>query len=166
MANFKNFAILQKALQDEYLRALRADCLRPEQMTDPALDAWQEMVLEGTAEDVIDHYYLPRWLGEEAAELLHGLPWGKRIALYGAGDRGKQVFKWLFGWKWCSLATWVDRAYERIGFPVRDPETLRQGGFDVVVVAVESVATFRGIRSYLIGMGIQPENIIWLFRNM
>lgn len=166
MANFENFAILQRALQDEYLRALRADCLRPEQMTDPALDAWQEIVLEGTAEDMIDHYYLPRWLGEEAAELLHGLPWGKRIALYGAGDRGKQVFKWLFGWKWCSLATWVDRDYERIGFPVRNPETLRQGGYDAVVVAVESVATFRGIRSYLMGMGIQPENIIWLFRNM
>ena len=56
MANFENFAILQRALQDEYLRALRADCLRPEQMTDPALDAWQEIVLEGTAEDMIDHY--------------------------------------------------------------------------------------------------------------
>ena len=53
-----------------------------------------------------------------------------------------------------------------IDFNVNGVRVHRKGGYDAVVVAVESVATFRGIRSYLMGMGIQPENIIWLFRNM
>ena len=162
--DYKLFENIHTALQ-KYLVKFGADRLLPSQFTNKNFLAWRDIVLHGTARNLIDEWYLPRKLGQEAQSLLYGFPWGDRVVIYGGGDRGKQVFKWFTGWPFCRVAGWVDRGYAEHGYPVQSPEILRQGGFDAILVAVESEGTFCSISSQLQAMGIETGRIIWLFRN-
>lgn len=147
----------------DVLTSMNADKLLPSQFSRPEMVAWRDILMHGTALDLIDEWYLPRKLGKEAQNLLTGFPWGSRVAIYGAGDRGKQAFQWLFCFQWCQITNWVDQNFNRLGFPVRDPESLRAGGFDCVLVAIERKETYQAIRKYLMNMGISEGQIIWMF---
>ena len=87
------------------------------------------------------------------------LPRNSRIVIYGAGVVGRSYFCQLLSDPDCSLAGWVDRGYETIGFPVQPPAALRELHYDYVLISVENRDLAETIKRDLITLGV-PENRI------
>ena len=85
----------------------------------------------------------------------------KRIVIYGGGNVGKDYFLQAMNRADIELAGWVDRNYEKIGFPLQSPEKMADMQFEVVVIAITGKRTADIIRSSLVSMGIPQERIFW-----
>ena len=95
-------------------------------------------------------------------ELSMRIPKNSRIALYGAGDQGKRFYEILRNSENISICNWVDMDYDRIGFPVNNPESLRElNRDDYVLIAIEREDVVQKVKQYLIEIGISQERIIW-----
>ena len=152
-------------LVQEHIDDFKIKDLKPTHLVDPNDNRFLSLLRNGSADTIIDDWYLPSWR-KEACHLLRGLPWGKRFGIYGAKAQGKQVFGWFSALNMCSVTHWVDSDYKKIGSPVKNPESLREGGFDYIIVAEKNYELFMDIKTYLITMNIPNERIIWLYRNV
>ncbi len=86
---------------------------------------------------------------------------GETIILYGAGVVGQSYMVQLKKIGYCTVALWVDRNfkdYQARG--VASPAAIQDTAFDRIVIAVDSVAVKREIRSYLSARGIDKEKIL------
>jgi len=95
-------------------------------------------------------YFLPYKLNDERIN----------IALYGAGNVGMDYFVQAMRRKNIKIACWVDKDFDRIGFPVQSPNVITQIDFDLLVVAVSDRRTAESIIQSLIELGI-PRNKIF-----
>ena len=86
---------------------------------------------------------------------------GRRIVLYGGGGVGRDYFIQSMRRNDISVVCWVDRNYEKIGFPLQSPEVLRDIDFDLVLIAVMDERTADSIRGNLVKLGISKEKIMW-----
>jgi lipopolysaccharide biosynthesis glycosyltransferase len=82
--------------------------------------------------------------------------------LYGAGDVGHTFYNQIKDSECCKLVLWVDRNYQKIGSPVKNPETIKETEFDKVVISVIDKHIADIIRNYLKKMGVKEDNIIWV----
>ena len=162
MHPFSNFAELSEQLSSRYLREWRADRIPTSNLIEADFNDWRKEAIDSSPSELIDRYYLKKLLGEEAEQLLRGMPWGSKVIVYGAGDRGRKVFKWLFSFKWITLVGWADQNYDSIGFPVMSPDALKEMKFDYVVAAVEKEETFLAVKDHLVKMRIPVKKILWL----
>ena len=90
---------------------------------------------------------------------------GKKAALYGAGVMGKNLFARNLQEHWVNIVKWVDRDYQKIGFPVENIDNLApDGNFDFVIVAIEKKRIFEQIKEFLQGKGFEDRRIIWIPR--
>ena len=83
------------------------------------------------------------------------------IAIYGAGDYGRQVFSELIRTGDCPIAAWCDQNYAAIGYPVQPPEVLKKARFSYVIVTPRMPRVYHAIRKALIDMGIPEDKILW-----
>ncbi len=83
------------------------------------------------------------------------------IAIYGAGDYGRQVFSELIRSSDYPIAAWCDQNYAAIGYPVQSPEVLKNVNFSYVVVTPRMPRIYHAIRKMLMDMGIAEEKILW-----
>ena len=86
---------------------------------------------------------------------------GERIVIYGAGNVGKDYFMQAMYRSDIELVGWIDRNYEKIGFPLQSPEILRQMKFDLVLIAVVDSSTAEEIKHSLIKNGISERKLFW-----
>lgn len=89
---------------------------------------------------------------------------GAKIALYGAGNVGKQFFWQNQKYRFAEIVLWVDQNYERAGTlaeQIVSPEQLRHAKYDYVLIAVKHTETASEIRKSLTQMGIAEDKIIW-----
>ena len=85
---------------------------------------------------------------------------GSCISIYGAGAVGKDYFMQLFSNPNYKIASWVDRRFESLGFPILSPEALKTADHDYIIVAVENEKIAESIRKDLIKMGIDKDIIL------
>lgn len=89
---------------------------------------------------------------------------GARIALYGAGNLGKQYFAQNQKYQFAEIVLWADQNYERPEMQMKrivSPEQLCSAEYEYVLIAVKNVETAEEIRENLIKIGIAEEKIIW-----
>ena len=84
------------------------------------------------------------------------------VVLYGAGHVGKTYFNQNLIFKYCNIVSWVDRDYTRLGFPIVNPETIKNIDYDKVLIAIESKDTAKIITEYLYTLGVPDSKIIWV----
>ena len=87
---------------------------------------------------------------------------GKKIAIYGAGALGIELYQFLMKSQLYELVVWVDKGWERVEFsgkPVQSPMTLLQKDFDYVVIALTKHAVSLNAKKELIDMGIDADKI-------
>ena len=78
---------------------------------------------------------------------------------------GKNLFARNLQEHWVNIVKWVDRDYQKIGFPVENIDNLApDGNFDFVIVAIEKKRIFEQIKEFLQGKGFEDRRIIWIPR--
>lgn len=92
---------------------------------------------------------------------------GKRIAIYAAGEVGRNFFKWC-GFRQYKVIAWVDKSWEKCrsreyGLPltVETPEKLQETKFDLICIAVKKQELAEEIKRELVGAGIAQSKILW-----
>lgn len=91
--------------------------------------------------------------------------WGKtKIALYGAGNIGKQYYEQLKRDGFYQVVLWVDENYqefENTVYDVKTPEFLQKISFDTVVIAIKNKDIVKQVEEKLKEYGVAQEKIVW-----
>lgn len=83
------------------------------------------------------------------------------IIIYGGGNVGQDYFIQIMRRPDILLKGWVDRNFEKIGFPLQSPGIILDAEYDLVVIAVSHDKMASAIKRDLLAMGICPEKIFW-----
>jgi hypothetical protein len=126
--------------------------------------------------DGVMHHYRQRVLGAILADESNGIYRigytfrnvarirGKSVALYGAGAVGKGFYIQFMLSNCCDVVAWVDKVKTSVGIiPIAEPESLKQAGYDVIVIAVKDENMASEIERELIASGCcgNGESVIW-----
>lgn len=87
---------------------------------------------------------------------------GKKIAIYGAGAFGIELYQFITQSQLYEVAVWVDKEWDRREFtdkPVQSPLALMQEEYDFVVIAITNNAASLSVKKELINMGVDSEKI-------
>jgi len=87
----------------------------------------------------------------------------ERIAIYGAGRYGRDLYRKVQETQGKKVVLWVDKNYvllKKNGWVIKSPEDLSGYVFDDVIIAVKEPVTVRVIQKKLLTMGIPREKII------
>ena len=84
-----------------------------------------------------------------------------KIAIYGAGNVGKDYFIQAMRRSDVELVAWVDGNYERIGYPIQSPDVLLSSDYDYVIIAVSTNKVSRDITHLLTEKGIPEDKIFY-----
>jgi|GEM_PF-1773450 len=90
------------------------------------------------------------------------IPNGVRLAIFGAGFVGRQVYKSLTSSKHYKVVAWVDNGYEHFGFEITAPGCLSNIEVDYVLVSVDSEQMRDEIIMQLQNMGYDNSKIMWI----
>ena len=90
----------------------------------------------------------------------------KKVALYGAGRMGKEMYRYLQD-KDMMVTLWADKEYklyQQLGMDVVSPEELavKKEEYDAVVICVCSRTTAEAMQDSLHVQGIDKEKMVWL----
>lgn len=165
MNTYECFARLFYALQQEYFVKMGAYDVPDEAFDDMRLVDMRERVMHGSSEEflVFNNYRNSRIHYDNPAICLP-MSWAGKdrlgVVLYGAGIWGRRVFSSCLGDGQLKICHWVDRDYEKYGYPVESPDVLKNvRDFDLIFIAVLSREVCDNIRRWLIGIGIKNEII-------
>jgi FMN phosphatase YigB (HAD superfamily)/2-polyprenyl-3-methyl-5-hydroxy-6-metoxy-1,4-benzoquinol methylase len=87
----------------------------------------------------------------------------ERIAIYGAGRYGRDLYRRVQETQGKKVVLWVDKNYallKKNGWAIKSPEALSGCVFDDVIIAVKEPVTVRVIQKKLLTMGIPREKIV------
>ena len=84
-----------------------------------------------------------------------------KVVLYGAGNVGKSYFMQMQNQRKWKLQGWVDKGYLQCGYPILNPELIREWDVDAVIIAVLDKQIVTEIKKYLISMGVDENQIYW-----
>ena len=87
----------------------------------------------------------------------------ENIVLYGAGVIGKNFFMQNMAYRYCNIVGWIDRDYERKGYPICSPKDILHMIFDKVIIAIEDENIANNIRMDLIKLGVNEDKILWQY---
>ena len=88
------------------------------------------------------------------------IPYGSRIALYGAGMVGKTMYYILQNTQYAEVVVWVDsqyQNYQKEGLNVFSKEMLIKEEFDYLLIAVEKQSLFEEIKREIETLGIHKQ---------
>ena len=162
MKSWKSFRFLWVNMRDKYFRELDIAGHTEEYFYNSYAFEWYERIMQKEPEDwVYDSYYSLKSNTDSALFPFpeNCVPIGGRIVLYGAGDVGKSYYSQLIYSRYCHVVLWVDRNWELIGAPVSDSSKINEISYDTVLIAVENKEVAKGIKDYLITLGVLEEKI-------
>lgn len=87
---------------------------------------------------------------------------GCKLAIYGAGEAGKDIYWQITHNKYCDISLWVDKK-NRIrdsGIKVSPIDALKDGEYDYVLIAISNREIAEEVRQMLISWNIVPDKII------
>jgi|GEM_PF-592797 len=153
--DWPTFQRMYEALQEHYLADMDIESISDDQLAE---DAWIDMrrhLLTLSAEEFYADVY---------GRSFPPAPNGAKVVLYGAGDQGQRLFQRIMhGHEW-ELVCWVDRDYEKLGYPIEAPETILEHEFDYVFIAIENTQACQQVKNFLVGLGIPPEKLMHAVR--
>ena len=134
-------------------------------MFDAAYDAlrdspMRELHINQLCEVMLDYVLLMRYeafLRDEFSDLPFGNLTGHRVALYGAGKFGQEIYRKTSEVFPDRIVVWVDqndRECQKAGLPVKPVEALLTHEYDLIVIAVQDTAVCEEIKQDLTAMGI------------
>lgn len=97
------------------------------------------------------------------------IPRNCRVAVYGAGDVGRDYVDYINGCKEYTLAGWLDRNYEMLSSSsqvVISPQKITEIDFDYVLLAVCNRAVAVEMKKTLLNMGVSGDKIYWDEKNL
>lgn len=168
MQTLESFQKLFYDLKNGYLEKLGAFEIPDHEFQVQYRVEQRDIIKNGTPEEYLfrsrhgQGYLIPYNDLARVADCLENVPKDKRVVLYGAGNIGKSAFSDMIFAGEPKVLAWVDRQYDKIGFPVQSPQSIRTMDFDMCVVAIENVDTFKQIKSDLVKQGIEEDKIYWL----
>ncbi|MEH2952060.1 glycosyltransferase family 2 protein [Candidatus Merdisoma sp. JLR.KK011] len=89
---------------------------------------------------------------------------GKRVAIYGAGNVGKDYITQISKYEKCHIVCWVDKCFKKMQFPYRKVigiEDFLKKQYDMVLIAVEKKEIAEEMKQFLMDKGIKENKIIW-----
>lgn len=87
---------------------------------------------------------------------------GSNVVVYGAGGTGKNVFTSIINKGNYHVQAWLDRDFEKIGFPVQSPDVIVGLNFDVVLIAIENQEIAESVKIFLKNKGVAENKILWV----
>ena len=91
-----------------------------------------------------------------------GIARGSRVVVYGAGNYGYNLYRFLNDTSFCRPVGWLDREagkYRALGWPVRFPSAVGELDYDYIAVAVVSEEAQRSICKNLQSLGCEAGKI-------
>lgn len=88
---------------------------------------------------------------------------GKKVALYGAGTFGQQIYAHISSSDVCEVTAWVDdycQIYRRVCMDVDPVESLADVDFDIVLLAAIDMEKAAQIERRLLDLGIEKDRIV------
>ncbi len=160
------FSELYNAMHNGGIEKLELTGRYPGEHVDPVMEGvFQEIREKDIDEYLYDNMRILRNAGLLSVESrilsLEKYPDARRIAIYGGGDVGKDFFMQVMRRRGLTLSCWVDRNWEKIGYPLQSPEILKEKDYDIVLIAVADKRIADSIRGSLIDMGIPEDKIVW-----
>ncbi|MCQ2498094.1 MAG: hypothetical protein MJ133_03845 [Lachnospiraceae bacterium] len=87
----------------------------------------------------------------------------KKIVIYGAGRRGKELMSWFINKnKLKQIVAWSDKKYKEMGYPIVNPEEIKNIDHDLIFVAIEKKDIFEEIKKELVAEGISESSVKWI----
>lgn len=90
---------------------------------------------------------------------------GKRVAIYGAGQMGKNWYTQLSRYEQCKIVAWVDKNKEKQReipwFDIQSPDVLLKCNADYVLIAMLDKNVADVVKEQLVEKGIDENVIIW-----
>lgn len=83
------------------------------------------------------------------------------ILLYGGGEVGKVYFLLNSQFQYCNIVAWVDKNFDKLGFPLKSLDTIFSSDYDKILIAIEKQYIADLIKEDLINQGIPEEKIVW-----
>lgn len=87
-----------------------------------------------------------------------------KIALYGAGNIGKQYYKQLKQDGLCQVVLWVDENYQEFkntSYNIKSPKYLADSLFEVIVIAIKNQDIVQQVSERLEKIGVDHDKIVW-----
>lgn len=105
-----------------------------------------------------------------AADTEHRVPFellgkGKKIVLYGAGERGQKYYEQLNVRSDYELVLWIDKNYEKFEnskCKISAPDDIRKKEYDVVLIAVKDYEVAKNMKDNAIALGVDEEKLVWV----
>lgn len=90
------------------------------------------------------------------------IPPDSKVALYGAGEVGRDFYKQLIVSDYATVVIWVDKNFDKQSKIVNKPEVLFERiDYQYIVIAVADKDIAFEITNYLVDGGVSAEHIIW-----
>lgn len=105
---------------------------------------------------------------EKFSELPFGPLENLRIALYGAGQLGQEIYRKTKAVFPERITLWVDqnyRLYQEAGLPVEPVRRLLEEAYDVVVIALVNEVICKEIKQNLVSMSIEPGKVRYVTKS-
>ena len=93
------------------------------------------------------------------------VPYGSKIALYGAGIVGSSYHDEIKGNHYCEIVCWVDKnadEFSNKNTNIMSVEQIFKVEFDYLLIAIKNATIVEGVKRYLCNKGIDKEKILWL----
>lgn len=139
-----------------------------ESLEDLEYEIHKDMLVEMMGKNALE-FLLYKIKNEEYDSILWNALWGKKIAIYGAGGSGRELYGRILSMLWCSVVLWVDQNYKKFrkkGLPVEDTEAIKDADVDYIVITPYSNAAALEIEAGLLDMGIEKKKIIRLAKGI
>lgn len=106
---------------------------------------------------------ISNWENKSLVPVLEEMDSECKVAVYGAGVKGTALAAWfLTNNKKNNLVAWVDQNYEKLGYPIMNPETLKEVDVNYILVAIESKEIYMEVKKYLLELEIPEKCVLWL----
>lgn len=87
-----------------------------------------------------------------------------KVALYGAGRVGKEIYQQLNEYGKIQIVGWYDKnadSYKEIGMPVENIDQIDEKKFDQIIICVKDESVANNIKNTLLHHGIPNDKIYW-----
>lgn len=74
---------------------------------------------------------------------------GRKVILYGGGRNGKRIYAAILMQDFCRVIGWVDQNFNKLGFPMTNPERIRELDYEYIYVTVADKKIQGEIVAYL-----------------
>lgn len=108
------------------------------------------------------------WFDKQSDKILNpfgGISYGSKVAIYGAGILGQEIYQYLMESKRVVIVGWYDRefeVYQQEGYQVQEPAALMNSDYNIIVISVINEGVAKLIMQDLIKLGIARQKMCWL----